>query len=199
MGGSCRALQGASLRLLGLRGCPEWGASATRPGRRGAARGRRGGPGRGMRPGPPPAPGRLSAASRTARADRGRGGGGAQGGRAAGPSAAQCFGYRQPPPGCPGPRAAPPPATPAAPGGGRSVPGRGNRSRRREQRAGALGARMLGERRRPGPGTPKGKSGREDWTRRRCDTWWDAGSVGVAVGSLWGWNAPPPSTWGPSG
>lgn len=159
------------MRLLGLRGCREWGASATRPGRRGAARGRRGGPGRGMRRGPPPAPGRLSSASGAAGAERGRGGGGAQGGRAAGPSAAQRSGHRQPPPGCPDPRAAPPPATPAAPGGGVLVPGRGNRSRsrRREQRARASGARMLGERRRPGPGAPKGKSGREDGTRRLCE------------------------------
>lgn len=119
----------------------------------------------------PPAPGRLSSASGAAGAERGRGGGGAQGGRAAGPSAAQRSGHRQPPPGCPDPRAAPPPATPADPGGGVSVPGRGNRSRsqRREQRARASGARMLGERRRPGPGAPKGKSGREDGTRRLCE------------------------------
>lgn len=84
---------------------------------------------------------------------------------------AQRSGHRQPPPGCPGPQAAPPPATPAAPGGGVSVPGRWNcsRSRRREQRARASGARMLGERRGPGPGAPKGKSGREDGTRRGCE------------------------------
>lgn len=187
MGGSRRALQGASAQLLGLRGCGEWGASERRPGRRGTDRGRRGGPGRGMRPGPPPAPGRPSAASQAARTQRGRGGGGAQGGTAAGPSSAQRSGHRRPPlPGCLGPRAAPPPATPAATGGGRSVPGRGNRSRsrRREQRARASGAQMPGERHRPGPGVPKGKSGRRTGHRGSVSTWWDAGFVGVAVAIL---------------
>lgn len=133
----------------------------------------------GLRPAPPPAPGRPGAASRAAGSERGGGGGakggereggrarGTEGGRGGGAelSRAERAGHGRPPPGCPGPLAAPPPATHAVPGGPRSARGRGSRSRsrRREQRAGAPGARMQGERRRPSPGaagqgTPGGRT-----------------------------------------
>lgn len=103
-------------------------------------------------PRPPPLAARRS--SGAAGAER-CGGGGAQGreGRRSRAHRAERAGRRWSPPACPGPRAAPPPATPAALGGPRSAQRRGNRSRsrRREQRAGAPDARMQGERRRPGP------------------------------------------------